>query len=462
MKQWSLSETNSLQIYWHITYYQLQQPPTGDKNQHFQRFQCDWIFSDVLNIFGRPFHLTVVLKLQQQRCRAFLASVHSVLRTTLFLCTMKRMNMIPSPKKAVTSHKAAARRLQNLQKSKIKMTCHNLRHKRGLNAHWSNPSTIILIPSKSETMLQYFWFWSVTLPPKTQSPQWQIAQCARNHPWWPDGNADHDQANAKLGFESNGTNDPLSLPCQLIWVPPVIPSLKIPFAKHRRAGCTSGPSQVWVQSWRKRVRSGPLHWSPAIKPGNPTREQYPENSVGELAFHSILSWKSGRCCWSPEDVCHWHAFLPSTFMAISATRTEYGIRTPWACQNGQSKQTKIEGPTLIKKTRKHWIFQTTLMNTPFAWRLICRSFSQLCAAGNSKAKRQRKPRCRKLVAAPDLDGWMAKQRKIWLNTALEAFVGKVAFQILNHVDPWPCISCSILLCIAKKGIHLREKKLIED
>ena len=124
--------------------------------------------------------------------------------------------------------------------------------------------------------------------------------------------------------------------------PPIIPSLKIPFAKHRRAGCTSGPSQVSVQSWRKRVHSGPMHWSPAIKPGNPTREQYPENSVGELAFHSILSWKIGRCCWSPEDVCHWHAFLPSTFMAISATRTEYGIRTPWACHNGQSKQTKMD------------------------------------------------------------------------------------------------------------------------
>ena len=91
------------------------------QNQHFQR-ESTWLdFSDVLNILGRPFHLTVVLKLQQQRCRAFLASVHSVLRTTLFLCTMKRMNMIPSPKKAVTSHKDKTRD-RGCKKSKIKTT----------------------------------------------------------------------------------------------------------------------------------------------------------------------------------------------------------------------------------------------------------------------------------------------------------------------------------------------------
>ena len=53
-------------------------------------------------------------------------------------------------------------------------------------------------------MLLYFWIWSVILLPKAQSRQWQIAQCARNHPWWLDGKADHDQVNAKLGFEPNG------------------------------------------------------------------------------------------------------------------------------------------------------------------------------------------------------------------------------------------------------------------
>ena len=210
------------------------------QNQHFQ-CESTWLdFSDVLNIFARPFHLTVVLKLQQQRCRAFLASVHSVLRTTLFLCTMKRMNMIPSPKKAVTSHKEA-RRLQNLQKSKIKMTCHTLLHEKDLTpTEWQQSIDSPSILSKREIMLLYFWFWSVTLPPETQSPQWQIAQCARNHPGWPDGNADHDQANAKLGFESNGTNDPLSLLCQLIWVPPYHSFAQNPFRQASEGGLHFG------------------------------------------------------------------------------------------------------------------------------------------------------------------------------------------------------------------------------
>lgn len=52
-----------------------------------------------------PFPPTLaVLKLHQKRFHDLLVSVHSVLRTTRLLCHMKRMKMIPSLKKAVTSH----------------------------------------------------------------------------------------------------------------------------------------------------------------------------------------------------------------------------------------------------------------------------------------------------------------------------------------------------------------------
>ena len=79
-------------------------------------------------------------------------------------------------------------------------------------------------------------------------------------------------------------------------------------------------------------------------------------------------------------------FLPPTFMAISATRTEYGIKTPW----GVLKQ---HMPAMKKILFNHgifWVLQidlSTSTTTPFAEMLICRSFSQVCAAGNSKANR---------------------------------------------------------------------------
>ena len=67
--------------------------------------------------------LTAVLKLHQKRCRALLVSVHSSLRTTLFLCTMKRMKMIPSPKKAVTSRKGSRGEAKGLSSRSSKKLC---------------------------------------------------------------------------------------------------------------------------------------------------------------------------------------------------------------------------------------------------------------------------------------------------------------------------------------------------
>lgn len=83
---------------------------------------------------------------------------------------------------------------------------------------------------------------------------------------------------------------------------------------------------------------------------------------------------------------------------------------------------------VIKLFIKHWMFDlcgkimeksSLLMhcnyNILLAWQLICRSFNQLWAAGSSKAKRQKKPRSKKLVAAPErgIDwssrvGWLPK------------------------------------------------------
>ena len=134
----------------------------------------------------QSYPLLRVLKVHQKRCRTFIASVHSVLRTTLFLCTKKRMNMIPSPRKAVTSQKVHKETLEeHMLQCPIK--------KKGMwdilsSLKNSNPSDhlqsrFISIPSKETWGICAFWIWSTTLTePKTQNPQWQIAQLVRINP----------------------------------------------------------------------------------------------------------------------------------------------------------------------------------------------------------------------------------------------------------------------------------------
>ena len=182
------------------------------------------------------------------------------------------------------------------------------------------------------------------------------------------------------------------LPTPRVWpfhLSSLYPSLKIPFAKHRRAGCTSGRSQVWVQSWRKRVRSGPPHSSPAAKPGNQTGEQYPENS-GRTSSpqHPILKIRQVLVTWRCMSLaCIFAIHLHGNQRDANRIRNQNTLGVPkWPVKN-KRKWTDFRLWFQKNCKQKHGIFMSISISTSFAWTLTCRSFSQLCAAGSSKTKR---------------------------------------------------------------------------
>ena len=94
--------------------------------------------------------------------------------------------------------------------------------------------------------------------------------------------------------------------------------------------------------------------------------------------------------------------------------------------------------------------------------LICWSFSQLCAAGNSKANRQRKPRSKKMVAAPgavNFDSRLYQHLKLSATRYTTSFHGIVSLMLnpcCTAFHPYgPRVeACPTLLRISKQGAHL--------